>query len=243
MKQSSKAIITIDLQEYKMAFTTPELISMLNSKKSQERGIAARRIWTDWDTLEDIEAIKKEEKNLISLLKNETHERNIWHLMLVLGLLNSKDAVPIIINHLIVSKSENIRGFAADALSRYEIAILSSNTIQMLWKLIESDPSLVVRVNCIRACTNMYKGSKNSEISGRLFNLMSTQTHSAIITTILNQLGEIGSTAIVPDLVHIMITRRTEVDKKMAGLALDNIAKLNGYENRADLIKLIKGQN
>lgn len=226
-----------------MAFTTPELILMLKSENSDERGVASRRIWTDWEKLENKDLFHQEEDYFISLLQNEENERNIWHIMIILGLINSVKAIPIIVNLLKTSTIENIRGFAADSLSRYKQHVLDIDTLELLWSLSSTDPSLVVRVNSIRACSNQFKNSGNKEISIRLFELLEEQTHSAIKTTILQQLGEIGSTVVVPDLIHIMITRRTEIDKKMAGIALDMIAKSNGYQNRQDLIKMFASKD
>ncbi|MHA2101490.1 MAG: HEAT repeat domain-containing protein [Candidatus Kariarchaeaceae archaeon] len=219
-----------------MGFTTPELIQMLKSENPEERGAAARRIWTDWEILENREMINDLDRDLVQLLRDEKRERNIWHIMIVLGLINSAEALPLISDYLKNSEDENIRGFAADSLSRYQPNALEPQLLKLLWSLSENDPSLVVRVNSIRAYTNQFRGTKNDEISVKLFDLLKKQSHSAVKTSILQQIGEIGSLVIVPDLIHIMITRRTEIDKKMAGIALDMIAKSNGYENREILI-------
>lgn len=213
---------------------------MLNSKDIAERGVAARRIWTDWDFYNKEDEFLKLEKKLLELLRIETSDRNIWHYMISLGLMNSRDAIDDIVHNLAKSKDENVRGFAADALGRYGVDQLPEEIVEVLWDLAESDSSLVVRVNSIRACSNQYKLTKNESISKRLFSLMKSQSHSVVQTTIMQQIGEIGSLVLVPELIHIMITRRIEIDKKMAGIALDNIAKTNGFSDRQSLINLFK---
>ncbi|MCE7734195.1 MAG: HEAT repeat domain-containing protein [Candidatus Heimdallarchaeota archaeon] len=220
-------------------YSVEELKQMISSDNIEERGTAARRIWTDWNLYDKDDEFFQLETLILDLLKNETAGRNTWHYMISLGLMNSEDAIEEIVNKLDSSNEENIRGFAADALGRYKINQLNNDTLELLWNLAEFDPSLVVRVNSIRACTNQYKQTKNEIISKRLFNLLESQDHSAVQTTILQQIGEIGSLILVPDLIHIMITRRTELDKKMAGITLDSIAKANGFHNREDLLKLV----
>lgn len=220
-------------------YSINELEKMLRSDSVDENGAAARRIWTDWDLYPKNDDFLNLEPVILDLLRKDTTERNSWHYMISLGLFNSIDAIDDIVDRLLNSKFENVRGFAADALSRYAINQLNEETTELLWNLVDKDPSLVVRVNSIRACTSQYKFTKNEEISKRLFNLLESQTHSAIQTTILQQIGEIGSMILVPDIIHIMITRRTELDKKMAGIALDSIAKINGYHNRDDLLKRV----
>ena len=197
-------------------YSVEELKQMISSDNIEERGTAARRIWTDWNLYDKDDEFFQLETLILDLLKNETAGRNTWHYMISLGLMNSEDAIEEIVNKLDSSNEENIRGFAADALGRYKINQLNNDTLELLWNLAEFDPSLVVRVNSIRACTNQYKQTKNAAVSKRLFNLLESQNHSAVQTTILQQIGEIGSLILVPDLVHILITRRTELDKKMA---------------------------
>ncbi|OLS28206.1 MAG: hypothetical protein HeimC2_08610 [Candidatus Heimdallarchaeota archaeon LC_2] len=223
-------------------YSIPELSNMLNSKDKADRGAAARRIWTDWDSYNKNKKFLKLEKRLLILYRTEPLGRNSWHYMLSLGLMNSRQAIDDIVDNLTNSKDENIRGFAADALGRYSVGQLPNEVIELLWDLAESDASLVVRVNSIRASSNQYKLTKNESVSKRLLNLMKSQSHSAVQTTIIQQIGEIGSLVLVPELIHIMITRRIEIDKKIAGIALDNIAKANNFSDRQSLINLFKDQ-
>ncbi|MHA2027755.1 MAG: HEAT repeat domain-containing protein [Candidatus Kariarchaeaceae archaeon] len=224
-----------------LPFNSSELLEMLKSNDLDKQTVAARRIWTDWHHLKKRDVLLDGAPILLQLLKNEEESRHTWHFMMALGALKYKDALSYIVDKLIESKSENIKGFAADALSRYEYASFDQNTIDLLWELASSSDSLVVRVNSIRALGNSFIGTKNEDVSKRLMTLIDMKLNPAITATIIGLVGEIGSLAVVPDLAHIMITRRTEVDKKIAASALDQIASLQGFTNRADLLKRIDG--
>ena len=221
-------------------FTSSELVEMLSSTDPEERAASARRIWTDWDHLENREILIELGSKLIELLKKEGASRHSWHYMMALGSIRHIEAIPELIEKLENSPSENIRGFAADALSKYTMGQLDENTIELLWMLAENDDSLVVRVNSIRALANPYIGSKDDVISNKLLKLLKTQNHSAISSTIIGLLGEIGCLKIVPELTHIMIARRTKSVKTIASTALDKIAKIHGFNNRSDLLKRIE---
>lgn len=224
-------------------FTVDELSTMLDSNDKQEISAAARRIWTDWPHYSENEKAKISllGEKILALLKSDSSGRNCWHYILSLGTIDYHQSKDWIFDLLLNSKNENIRGFAADALGRFNS--LDSKIVERLWSLSIEDDSLVVRINVLRAITGRFKGSKNDEIAKKTLNLLEKGMHSAIRTNILQILGDIGSTSVVPDLTHIMIARRTKMDKKGAGLALDQIAKENGYNDRMDLVKKIIGQN
>jgi HEAT repeat protein len=216
---------------------------MLDSNDKQDISAATRRIWTDWPhySEDDKEIISLHGEKILGLLKSDKSGRNSWHYILSLGTIDYSQSKDLIFDLLLNSKNENIRGFAADALGRF--TSLDSKMVDKLWCLSKEDDSLVVRINTLRAITSRFKGSKNAEIAKKTLNLLDKGMHSAIRTNILQILGDIGSTSVVPDLTHIMIARRTKMDKKGAGLALDQIAKENGYHDRMDLVKKITGQN
>jgi HEAT repeat protein len=229
------------VEKRQIPFTSNELVEMLKSNDPEERAAGARRIWTDWELLDQKDLLIAQGPLLLKFLSESSSKtREIWHYMIALGTINFTEALPIIKDQLINSPSENIRGFAADALSRYNVENIDDETKELLWKLAETDDSLVVRVNSIRAIGNGFIKTKNTEISEKLLVLLKKQTHNAIKSTIIGLIGDIGSLVVVPELVHIMITRRTEANKKIASIALDQIAKLNGYKNRAELIKIIE---
>jgi len=222
-------------------FTSDELVEMLKSNNPEERAAGARRIWTDWELLDQKDLLKTQGPLILNLLLEAgSSAREIWHYMIALGTINFTEAIPTIKDRLQNSLSENIRGFAADALSRYNIEDIDKETRVMLWKLAETDESLVVRVNSIRALGNGFIKTKNAEITDKLLALLNKQIHSAIKSTIIGLIGDIGSLNAVPELLHIMITRRTEADKKITATALDQIARINGYESRVELIKNIE---
>ncbi|OLS20778.1 MAG: hypothetical protein HeimC2_35970 [Candidatus Heimdallarchaeota archaeon LC_2] len=221
-----------------MRLTATELVSKLKTGNVLDRRDAARNIWVNWESLEDRQGIKIEEELILSLLKAEKAEKNIWYYMIVLGLINSTDAIPIILENLRNSKSENIRGFAAEALGKYKLENLSNKILTLLWHLANTDPILVVRVNSIRSIAIHYHGTKNEEISYRFLKLLKDHSDSTTRIAIMQQIGEIGSMAIVPDLIHMLITRRTKLDIKITGNTLDEIARINGYLSREGLIEI-----
>lgn len=218
-------------------FTSQELANMLQSENPDEQASSARRIWTDWPHLENREILLSCGIILYDLLKVDKESRKTWHLMMALGTLNHTEAIALIRELLIHSKSENIRGFAADAMSRFNE--IDDETNKVLWGLAKSDSSLVVRVNSIRALGSTFSTSKNDEISLRLLELLKHQQNTVVISTIIGLLGEIGSIKVVPDLVHFMLTKQEKPEKKIAAIALDQIADINEYEDRSDLIKKV----
>ncbi|MHA2033212.1 MAG: HEAT repeat domain-containing protein [Candidatus Kariarchaeaceae archaeon] len=220
-----------------MATTATKLVSKLKTGNTLERCDATRNIWLKWENLENKETIKNEEDHILLLLEQDTGERNIWYYMIVLGLINSTKAIPIILDNLRNSIDENIRGFAAEALGKYKLENLTKEILRLLWQLASTDPLLVVRVNSIRAIANHFYASRNEDISYRFLKLLKEQSDITIRTAIMHEIGEIGSMAIVPDLIHILITRRTEMDIKITGSTLDKIALINGYSTREDLIQ------
>ncbi|MDH5402274.1 MAG: hypothetical protein OEZ01_07330 [Candidatus Heimdallarchaeota archaeon] len=219
-------------------FNGEELKEMLHSDSKNERVAACRRIWTDWPYLEKKESLYDQGALIHQFLINETEEtRDMWHYLLSLGTLNYLPAIPNILEKLQFAKTIDVRGMAADALGRY--STLEDQTRSLLWKMLEPEHPIVVRVNSIRAIFSEFKGSKNDERAIELFNYLKKADNDAIKFTGMSLLGEIGSTIIVPDLTHIMITRRTELDKKISADTLTQIAKMNGFETRDDLIKKI----
>ena len=228
-------------------YTPDEIIEMINSDDLEENAIGARNLWTFWEKWPNQEIFKSLGSRLHYLL-NETMAalpegfsgsfRPVWHFLLSLGCLQYSEAYndifAILANPAIV---ENIRGFAADALARYPPGSLTKEQEEILWKLAEEDSSLPVRVNCIRAIASNYFNSRNENIAKRLWEMQKIQSNPAIKSTIMAAIGDVASTAIVPELIHTLITRRTPAMKKDAGLTLDRIAQLNGMKNRDDLIK------
>ena len=222
-----------------------ELIDRVNGDNITQVSSATRRIWTDWNyyTADEKEEIRSLGDRIFGLLKKDMESRNAWHYLLALGCIDYLPAQELIFDLLLNSTDENIRGFAADTFSKYSLENVDDKIIDTLWTLIERDSSLVVRINSLRTVSSPYFASKNGEMARRVFALLESQKHSAIRTAILQILGDIGSIVIVPDLVHIMIARRLEMDKKGSAKALDKIAELNGYNDRRDLIKKITGND
>ncbi len=229
------------------AYTEDEIIEMINSDDFEEITVAARNLWTFWEQWKEKEKFADLGEKLLQLLKDAINSipenftgsfRPAWHFLLSLGVLQYKPAHDYIFS-LLENENilENIRGFAADALARYPPNSLSDKQVETLWEMAEKDNSLPVRVNCIRAIANNYYNSKNDKVAKRLWELMQKQANPAIKTTTMNAIGEIGSTVLVPELIHTLITRRTPMLKRDAGLTLDRIAELNGMKNRDDLIK------
>ena len=246
------------------AFTPDEIAEMINSDDKEDQGVAARNLWSFWKgwqediNIEEGEDPEEKVRDLfgplapkiyellqrdIELLKSEssyTMPRHIWHFLISLGCLQYEEALPDIRDILMdTSIVENVRGFAAEALTRYDASQIPEDFIEDLWKLALTDNSLPVRVNSIRAISRKYANTKNEEVSKRLWDEIVTDENinHAIISTAMMTIGEIGSKVLVPDLIHMMITRRTGALKKDAALTLDRIAELNGMRNRDDLIK------
>jgi len=249
------------------AFTEEEIIQMIRSDDTEDQGVAARNLWSFWKGwVEDADGSTTEEKEQnvrtrfasvapliyellvrdVEKIKGETEyrmPRHIWHYLISLGCLQYPDAIDSI--HTILTDSsivENVRAFAADSLTRYRSDQIGDEIVKSLWQLALTDDSLPVRVNSIRAIATKYKNSKNPEISKRIWDeiVNDEDIHSAVISTAMAAIGDVGSKTIVPDLIHMMITRRTGALKKDAALALDRIAVLNGLTNREDLIKDMK---
>lgn len=230
----------------KIPVLTPvDINNKINGDKLADKTTASRHIWTDWKffTEEQRDEIRPLGDKIFKLLNEDLESRNTWHYLLALGSMDYSPAQELMLDLLLNSPSENIRGFAADALSRYTRSDLSDNILKQLWSLIENDESLVVRINSLRAVSVSHFGTKNDKLAITIFALLKKQEHSALRTAILQILGDIGSTAVVPDLVHIMIARRQEMDKKGTALALDRIAVLNDYNDRVDLIRRITGDD
>lgn len=225
-------------------FTPKDLKTMILGEDIQDCSVAARRIWTDWRNYNEIEKDKLRElgNNIFQLLKENLSNRDTWHYMLALGTLDVVDAQATIYSLLINSQDENIRGFAVESFSRYSKGLVVEKYLDYFWELIADDPSLVVRINSLRAISSDYLLSKDDNMARKIMDLLDTQSHSAIRTAIMQILGNIGAISIVPDLTHMMIARRTAADKKDAGLALDRIAEINGYTNRSDLINMITSE-
>lgn len=238
------------------AYSPDEIIEMINSQDVEEQGVGARNIWAFWESwctrlgseANARDTFKTISDRLLSLLLEHQDEirdvetysqpRYIWHFLLGLGVLHNEEAIPLIKE--IVSDGhylENVRGFAADALSRYPKGIIDSDFEEKLWYIAATDGSLPVRVNCFRAIAANYAQTKNDKIAKKLWNALEEQENPAIKTAVVLSIGEIGSKAVVPDLIHTLITRRTGAMKKDAGDALDRIAELNGLSSRDDLIK------
>ena len=246
-------------------YTIEEIIQMINSGDQDEQSVGARNLWAFWngwvehflESLDPDGACRKKFESvaptLKTLLENELtylksvkneQPRHIWHYILSLGTLHYFPALSLIQEILFdTSILENVRGFAADALTRFPSAFLDKETESKIWNLILSDGSLPVRVNSIRVIGNNYASSKNDTISKKLWDCINHQENSAIISTLMMTIGNIGSKAVVPDLVHTLITRRTGTLKKDAGLALDKIAEINGLRGRDALIETIKGSD
>ena len=102
------------------AFSIDELEIMLNSDNHEDRKSAARNIWTNWKNYTNTVELQKLEPILLQLLKEEGDDRSSWHYMISLGYMNSKGALELIVNKLQNSVTENIRGFAAEALNKYK---------------------------------------------------------------------------------------------------------------------------
>lgn len=244
------------------AYSAQEIKDMIKSDDKDDQGVAARNLWSFWEGWKED---KKEEgfehpdeqareqfseiaprlhefllRDLDELSKAEGYSqpRHIWHYLLSLGTLQYLPALSTILDTLIDRNVvENVRGFAADALTRFPPGSLTHETVTKLWELGENDPSLPVRVNSIRAIAANYYASGDAAVAKKLWKLIETQENPAILTAMMLALGDIGSKSVVPDLVHTLITRRTGTMKKDAGLALDKIAELNGMSNRDALIK------
>ncbi len=229
--QIKKKLIFMEAEAYK-------LVSKLKTGNTIDRRDAARNIWVNWEKLEDKQVIKNEEELILSFFNSEKAEKNIWYYMIVLGLINSIKAIPIILDKLRNSESDNVRGFAAEAIGKYQVKNLTDEIFNLLWQMANSDPLLVVRVNSIRSIAIHYHESKNEEISYRFLKLLKDQSDITTRIAIIQQLGEIGSMVVVPDLIHMLITRRTELDIKITGSTLDQIARINGYSSREDLIQI-----
>jgi hypothetical protein len=240
------------------AYEAKEIIEMINSEDVEEQAVGARNLWAFWNGwIEDFEGYDKSIEffspiipRLIELLKNDldtlrenkgySQPRHIWHFILTLGVLNSKEGLPLITEILLDSSIlENVRGFAADALTRYPSGSLDESLLDKLWEFARTDDSLPVRVNCYRAIASNYFNTKNDKIAKMLWEELEKQDNPTINTTLMIAIGEIGSKIVVPDLVHALITRHTGAMKKDAGLALDRIAELNNLANRDDLIKTV----
>lgn len=226
-------------------FTSDDIKTMILGEDSKDRSVGARRIWTDWKNYNESERVKLRllGDNIFQLLKNNLSSRDTWHYMLALGTLDYVDAQETIMSLLNNSQDENIRGFAVESFSRYSKGLVMEKYIEKFWELIATDPSLVVRINSLRAISSDYLASMDNKMALKLFDLLDTQSHSTVRTAIIQILGDIGSIKVVPDLTHMMIARRIAADKKDAALALDRIAEINGYTNRVDLIKKITGDN
>lgn len=236
----------------KSAYSPQEVIEFINSDDQEKQGVGARNLWAFWATWENTSLFSEISARLLELFRAEIQKlreenkggfhqpRHIWHFMLALGSLQYKDGLPLIKEVLAdLSIVENIRGFAADALTRYPPGSLDEEYLEVVWKLGTTDESLPVRVNCFRVVAAMHSNSKNGDIAKRFWKVLEEQDNPAIKTTIMGNIAEIGSKEIVPDLVHTLITRRTGTLKKDAGLALDRIAELNGLSGRDELIKSI----
>lgn len=228
-------------------YTEDEIVEMITSENLEDISTGARNLWTFWAQWEHKEKFEELGEKLLDLLKSSIDAlpegfsgsyRPAWHFLLALGVLQYEPAKDYIFSLLENEKIvENVRGFAADSLSRYPEGSLSKEQVEKLWELAESDDSLPVRVNCIRAIASNFHNSKSDQVAKRLWEMMKKQSNPAIKTAIMGAIGEIGSTVVVPDLIHTLITRRTPALKKDAGLTLDRIAELNGMKNRDDLIK------
>ncbi|RMG34808.1 MAG: hypothetical protein D6732_10300 [Methanobacteriota archaeon] len=228
-------------------YTEDEIVEMINSDNLEDISTGARNLWTFWDQWEHKEKFEGLGERLLTLLKSSIEAlpkgftgsyRPAWHFLLSLGVLQYEPAHDYIFSLLVDTQIvENVRGFAADALSRYPPQKLKDEQLERIWELAEKDESLPVRVNCIRAIANNFYNSKSDDVAKRLWEMMKRQTNPAIKTTIMGAIGEIGSMSVVPDLIHTLITRRTPALKKDAGLTLDRIAEVNGMNNRDDLIK------
>ncbi len=249
------------------AFTPDEIRQMLLSDDVEDQGVAARNLWAFWKGWqEDVEGSNEEEKEekvrkqfadlaprLHDLLRKDIEKareadkyqmlRHMWHYLISLGCLQYPEALGDIHGILIdLSVPENVRGFAADSLTRYRPEHITDEMVEDLWRLALEDHSLPVRVNSIRALATKYRNSKNASVSKKFWENIVTRDdiNAGIISVAVAAIGEVGSTEIVPDLIHMMITRRTGALKKDAALALDKIAEHNGMKNRDDLIKSLE---
>ncbi len=228
-------------------YTEDEIVEMINSENLDDISTGARNLWTFWNQWKEKQKFDGLGERLFSLLKSSIDAlpkgfpgsyRPAWHFLLALGVLQYQPALDYIFSLLDNEEIvENVRGFAADSLSRFPPESLKEEQIARIWMLAEQDDSLPVRVNCIRAIANNFHNSKSDEVAKKLWEMMKRQSNPAIKTAIMGAIGEIGSVSVVPDLIHTLITRRTPALKKDAGLTLDRIAELNGMKNRDDLIK------
>ena len=214
------------------------LIEMLESNDYPKQTTAARRIWTDWNQIENKKNLNVVSPILLDLLKKSDDQgREVWHFMISLGCLQNLEAIPIILDKLENSESVNIRGFAAEALSRYSLEQVSDNVLEGLWACIENEENeLVVIVNSIRALKNYYANTRNDDIANRLIEAIDFHENPIIKNTIVEALGTIGSIEATPHLIHFMIMRRTELEKSIAADALDMIAYSNGLKDRKELM-------
>ncbi len=228
-------------------YTEDEIIDLINSDDMEDNTIGARNLWTFWEQWENKEKLISTGDRLFKLLdelKDETkttaniNMRPIWHYLLALGSIQYMPAIPLIKSLLLNNEVvENVRGFAAETLTRYPPGVVDDELEESLWTLAQKDPSLPVRVNSFRALGHRYAETKDAEVAKKLWKAMKKQQNSAIKSTIIAMIGQVGSKVVVPDLIHMLITRRTGAMKNDAGLALDMIAKINGMDNRDDLIK------
>jgi HEAT repeat protein len=214
-----------------------KLIVMLESNDPENRKSGSRKIWTEWEQISDKALIFEKEKLLLSLLKVDKGRRNVWYYMMILGLIESKRGQKALVEIIQESRDENLRGFAAEALGNYKLLNIESDSVELLMKLAKNDDALVVRVNSIRSLSKLYDNTKNDRISRHLLQLLFNESHLVVRTVILHGIGDIGSTATVPELIHLMITRRLELDINIARQTLDKIASSNSFNSRTDLIR------
>ncbi|MCY3414899.1 MAG: hypothetical protein INQ03_24830 [Candidatus Heimdallarchaeota archaeon] len=214
-----------------------EIREKLQGSREDKRE-AARHVWSMWGQFSEEDRIElaTHGETLYELLKEEEGGRNAWNYILALGTIDYNEAQDYIFELLLHSEDENIRGYSAGAFYRY--SFIQPHIIEKLWELGENDGSLVVRINCIRAAASEYYFSENESIARKLYKLLDTQKNNTVRMNIFQVIGHIGSKAILPELVHIMITGGKS-DQNAAVIALDYLAEIHGI-TRAELIKSIE---
>lgn len=201
--------------------SSEDLKDLILNGTDDERISAIRKIWTDYNNINDIQDLKEIAPTIFDLLKSDRESRNTWHYMISLGCLNYQPAKSFIFDILKNSNDEYIQGFAAESFSRFDSITLEIEAY--LWNLISNMNSLVIRVNSIRAIANNYKETGNDDISNKLFSLLIKENNPAIRGALIMALGTISSKNSLKRLLELKINIKSDSELILIDQAIEKI--------------------